>query len=407
MGKMGFKSSVTVVALGVLVLWQVYPRFDLEISNTEVFPSWPGTKSLLPNKNYQLTTVEIGTISSNILAVGRVNPMADVEVGSQISGRVDEVFVGFGDSVSAGDLLARMDTSHLEARVAEAKANLAVAVSRIKVSKATVDETQLKRNRVFNLRQSGNATKQKLEEISASLARAKADLESSEAQFTAMSAQLMLANTRLAYAEIRSPIDGIVLDIAIAPGQTVAASLQSPRLFVIAKDLSTVAIHVNIDESDISRVEVHQNVSFSVDAFPGFNFTGQVQEIRIMPEISQNIVSYRVIISADNPSEVIFPGMTAMVKIEVSSKGDVLKVPNAALLFRPRDESDHFKDSPMDAQNGELVGRPATVWKLNSEGALLPVSIQIGVSDESGAEVVFGDIKEGDELVSALLRKRE
>jgi len=230
----------------------------------------------------------------------------------------------------------------------------------------------------------------------AELSMAEANLASAEAVVEQKQASLQQAEVDLQRTEIRAPISGVVIKRAINPGQTVAVSLESKTLFKIANDLSEMEVHGKIDEADIGQVKVGQRVTFTVDAYPSRVFSGRVLQVRKSPEVSQSVVTYTAVVSAPNPGQLLFPGMTARLQIVVEETEDTLKVPNAALRFRPN----------VDARDGKQKAGfgtdSTTVWIVNDVGDVVPVPVMIGKRDESGTQVVSGNLRDGDRLIVGL-----
>jgi len=253
-----------------------------------------------------------------ISATGRIEPVGQVLVGSEISGKISDVFVDFNEHVKAGQLLARFQTDHLEAAVAEAQATLKVAAAELVQAEATKTELAAKRARAAKLARDKLVSDQRVEEANVAFARAAQQIKIAQAKLEAQRAALQVAQSRLERAVIVSPIDGIVLDRLVEPGQTVAANFETPNLFVIARDLKQIRIRALVDESDIGLVREGQPVKYWVDAYPDHVFTASVRAIRRKPTTIQNVVFYEVIIDGSNPNEILMPGMTATLRIAVS-----------------------------------------------------------------------------------------
>ncbi len=273
------------------------------------------------SSQWRTAAVEKGDLNVEITASGTVNPHSLVAVGTQVSGTISRIFVDFNSRVKKGQLIALLDPTFLQAAVEDAAASL---------NKAQAQETLTSRNaeRTKNLFDKGLAAQ-------ADLDQAAADYEAAKAAISSARAQLDRAKINLAYATIRSPITGVVVNRNVDVGQTVAASFSTPTLFTIADDLSKMQIQASIDEADIGQVKIGQNARFTVDAYPDRSFTGTVSQVRLQPTTVQNVVSYTVMIDVDNPDLVLMPGMTANITLAVQQAHDVLKVPLAALKFTP------------------------------------------------------------------------
>lgn len=314
-------------------------------------------------QHYRLVTVERGPLVMAVSSTGKVNPVTTVQVGSQVSGQISELKVDFNAVVSQGEVIARIDPAPFEARVRAASADLAVAKASVAVQQANLgeqtaniagaeaalkDATQsLDRAHALRERQVASQStvdkavatrdqaKAQLEALRAQLARQRAQVEVVRAQVLAQEALLHDRELDLEHTYIRSPVDGVVINRNVDLGQTVAASLQAPVLFAIAQDLRRMQVEVSVDEADIGRVREGQPIRFTVDAFANRNFTGEVTQIRKQPTEVSNVVTYTVIAAADNPDLSLLPGMTGNVEIVVGERKAALKVPDAALRFRP------------------------------------------------------------------------
>ncbi|MGE3142837.1 MAG: efflux RND transporter periplasmic adaptor subunit [Hyphomonadaceae bacterium] len=278
-----------------------------------------------PKDPYRTAAADRGAITQVVSATGALQPLVSVNVGSTVSGPVQSVEVDFNSTVRAGQVLARLDPSSFQQRVQQAQATLAQAQADAQV--AVTDYT-----RYAQLDQAGYASQQLMAQQRAARAKAQASVASARAA-------LASARTDLDRATIRSPINGVVVDRQINPGQSVAASFQAPTLFVIAQDLSRLQANITVDEADIGQVRQGMPVHFTVDAFPDEQFDGAVSQVRQQGANTNGVVSYTVVVEADNPGHRLLPGMTANAEIVVQEVPNVLRVPNAALRFRPSDES--------------------------------------------------------------------
>lgn len=312
---------------------------------------------------YKTTRIEKGAITASVSASGTLNPVVSVQVGSQVSGQLKEVLVDYNTDVKRGQLIARIDPETFEYRVRQAQADVDaaraqvltqqanIAVQNAQVAKAQVDLAEAKRDldRKQQLVDKGfisgaerdkaqatyNAAVEQGNSAKAQAAVAVAAVRNAEAVVKQREAVLAQARVDLGRTEIKAPVNGVVIKRSVERGQTVAASLQAPELFIIAENLTDMQVDAAIDESEIGRVRVGQKASFTVDAFPGRNFDGTVRQIRKAAQNASNVVTYTVVISASNPDKELLPGMTANVRIVTDRRSDVLKVANAALRFRP------------------------------------------------------------------------
>ena len=290
-----------------------------------------------------------GDIVQIVSAVGSVRALNTVEVGSQLSGQIDELFADFNTLVEAGDLLARIDPQTFERRVQEADANLAVSRANVEIQAAGIEKAEVlhqNARREFERQRSlvgrGSVSESALELAEANFSNTRADVEIARAQLRNAQATVLQREAALEAAridlertEIRSPINGVVIDRAVDLGQTVAASLQAPVLFTIAQDLGEIRIEASVDEADIGNVREGAEARFTVDAFPDREFNGQVAQVRLAPNEAQNVVTYTVVINASNPGRRLLPGMTANIDLVTGTKQNVLRVDNQAVRFRP------------------------------------------------------------------------
>ncbi len=270
---------------------------------------------------YNTFVVEERTVETTVTATGYLQPVDKVDVGTQVSGVIEKIFVDFNSPVKKGQLLAEIDKSTLNEKLAQARAMVTSAQSDLTFAQQNYDRTK-------KLFEAKAATQAAWEQAENSLAQARTSLSNSQAN-------LHQAQVNLSYAEIYSPIDGVVLNRAVDQGQTVAASFSTPTLFTIAKDLTRMKVEANVDEADIGRVETGQEVRFTVDSYPDDTFGGKVVQVRLQPAVTSNVVTYTVIIEAPNPEEKLFPGMTASVAI-ITDRQSGLVTMAEALHFRPK-----------------------------------------------------------------------
>jgi len=306
---------------------------------------------------YKLAKAESGPLTAAVAATGTLNPVVSVQVGSQVSGQIKEILVDFNSPVKFGQLIARLDPETYEHRVRQAQADVDAAragqgVQQAEVSRARANLSNAQRDyerkktlveKNFISPAERDTAQNTLDAARAALASAEAQVKNGEAVVRQREAQLAAARVDLERTSIKAPVDGIVVKRSIEPGQTVAASLQAPELFVIAKNLTDMQVETSIDEADVGRVRLGQKASFTVDAFAGRHFEGEVRQVRKAATVVSNVVTYTVVISAANPDLTLLPGMTANVRIITAQKDKVLKVPNAALRFRPTGGGDEKK----------------------------------------------------------------
>jgi HlyD family secretion protein len=343
---------------------------------------------------YQTVTVTRGSITQAVTATGTLNPVVNVQVGSQISGNVEKLLVDFNSPVKAGQVVAEIDPAVFQAAVIQAQGDLDNA-------KAALELAQVTQKRMVELVEKQNSSQSELDQANAALHQAQANVKIKEGA-------LQKAKVDLEHCTITSPIDGIVISRSVDVGQTVAASLSAPVIFTIANDLTKMQIDAAVAEADIGTVDVGQKVDFTVDAFPRRIFHGDVVQVRNAPTTVQNVVTYDTVIGVNNADLKLKPGMTANLSIVGAQRDNVLKISNAALRFRPPTVT------PPPPPAGGTGGRPPmrkpgdlqterTVYVLRSSK---PIAMQIktGISDGITTEVLDG-LKEGDRVITAMVGK--
>jgi HlyD family secretion protein len=354
---------------------------------------------------YQFAQITRGDLENTVSATGTVNPVHTVEVGTQVSGTIDRLNVDFNDTVHKGQVLAVLDTSLLKAAVLDARAQ-------VDRNQALCDQAVADQQRNLPLFQKGYISEQEFLPLEISVKTTRASLQSAQIA-------LKRAETNLSYAVIRSPIDGSVIQRAVEQGQTVAASLQAPTLFVIAENLSQMEIHAQVDESDIGYIREGQAVRFDVQAYPDKIFTGSVKQVRLEPTTVQNVVNYTVIVDAPNPDGLLLPGMTATIDFIVEQRKNVLLAPSAVLRLQPTQEmleelhrtmQQRFKSMPDSARSqarervaqGRALGGStmqdlssgdnsqndvATLWFFDEKERLNTLPVRKGITDGQLTEI--------------------
>lgn len=365
---------------------------------------------------YVTTPALRADLTVTVTATGTTQPRNEVSVGIEVSGTIAEVFVDHNDAVVKGELLAGLDTTILSAQAAQADASLQLALATKEEAEATVLQTESELARMLKLRDaSGGAlpSEQDLDATRAAHDRAVASVKSAQAQVAQAEAQLAVKQTELAKAQVISPIDGIVLSRRVDPGQTVAATLQTPELFVIAEDLTEMELRIEIDEADVGQVRQGQPAVFTVDAYPDEEFVAEITQVRYAPISSAGVVTYEAILSVDNSDMRLRPGMTATAIITVQQIQDALLVPNAALRFSPNvdEESDGSDNRGI---TGALIPRiprgsaaPAStshskqrvVWVLAGDEEPRQVTIGIGSTDGMLTQVLSGGLEEAVRVI--------
>jgi HlyD family secretion protein len=284
---------------------------------------------------YQTATIDRGDIVDVVGATGTLQAVTTVQVGSQVSGTVDSLGADFNSRVKKDQVIARLETSTFDARLSQARANLVAARANVEKARATVSDTKQKYDRAKELSAQQLLPQSDLETAKSNYEGAVASIQGAEAAVSQAAAAVQQSQVDLTHTVIRAPIDGVVVARNVDVGQTVAASLQAPVLFVIANDLTHMQVNASIDEADIGRVHAGQDVTFHVDAYPNETFTGRVDQVRLQPITVQNVVTYNTLIAVDNPGGRLMPGMTATVSLIIQKRENVLRLPAAALRFRP------------------------------------------------------------------------
>ncbi|OAF05978.1 hypothetical protein AYJ54_19945 [Bradyrhizobium centrolobii] len=340
-------------------------------------------------------------VVQNVVASGTLDAVDTVEVSSQLSGQVAKLMADYNSRVRADEPLATLDSAVFEVQVKEAEAALAVALAQHEEAKAAVEGAQARHDDALRdlqvksaLSRSGSVSQRDAERaqmadraLASELSAAKSREQIRAAGVMAARASLDRARLDLERSTIKSPIDGVVIRRSVELGQTVAASLQAPTLFTIARDLSDMRVDASVSEADIGAVRTGQRALFSVDSYPGRTFEGRVLEIRKAARMVQNVVTYAVMISAPNPDDLLLPGMTADVRIVVQEQQDAMVVPNAALSFRPtRDRA----DNPAPGKG--------VVWVRTKSGQLEPATVSLGATGDSLTQILSPDLKMGEQV---------
>ena len=396
-----------------------------------------------PSDTYLTAHVVRGALSSSISATGTLDAVITVDIGSELSGRIAKLSADFNDKVKQGSPLATLDQTGFTAKVKRAEAELEIAQAsqnsrtallekakadlesaireklafeaRVIAALADFERANLNYGRTSRLAQKRAMSQKEAEDAAAerkaararhkeaqanvsvqeakilaaraAVTKAGADVQDAKATIKQKEAALQEAEYDLKRTVIRSPIDGVVIGREIDVGQTVAATLEAPKLFVIAKDLREMEVHARVDEADIGAIEVGQECIFTVDAFPGRTFRGKVLQVRKAPEVTQNVVTYTVVVTAKNEDSVLLPGMTALVRITTTKLQDVLKVPSAALQFKPNSAA------PLQADKGP------SIWLLGGENTLINIPVTAGLSDGAETAVKSEKLREGQKVV--------
>ena len=374
---------------------------------------------------YQTAPVEKTDVVSRVSTSGSLQAVVTVDVGSQVSGRVQELYADFNSAVKKGQRIAKIDPSLFQAAVVQAEANVMAARANVRRLVITAEDAERQAKRASEVFAQRLISETERDNAVATARAAGAAVEQAEGQLAQTRASLEQARTNLRYTDIVSPTDGVVISRAVNVGQTVAASLQAPVIFTIAQDLRKMEVHTNVAESDIGRLKPGMRVTFTVDAYPGEPFRGSIRDIRNAPQVVQNVVTYDAVIDVANDDLKLKPGMTATVSVITDRRPEVLAVPNAALRFRP----EGFTNPARPGQTSGAPGareRPAggagqgmrgsrggegedgggraptrTLYVLVN-GQLQPREITAGITDGRVTEIAGGDLKEGEEVVVSI-----
>ena len=374
---------------------------------------------------YRFAKIERGALSAAVSASGTLSALVTVQVGSQVSGLIKEIKADFNSPVKQDQVIARLDPETFESRVLQAEADLKAADSATEVARGTLSVRQAEVNKarialdealrnlerkrsliaqgflsaaeLDNAQSAADTAREQLQLAQANAGVANAQVANAQALAGQRRAALNQARIELERTVIRSPVDGVVISRNVDVGQTVAASFQAPVLFSIARDLRRMEVNVAVDEADVGRVQTGQKMRFTVDAFPGERFMAQVTQIRKAPQSNNNVVTYSVMATLDNPDLKLLPGMTASARILTEERKDVLILPNEALRFRPvQADGTPIKLEVRGREEGP--GIPGRVWVLK-DGQPAPVSVRLGVSDGKNTEMLKGEIRQGAEII--------
>jgi HlyD family secretion protein len=363
----------------------------------------------VPPSKYRSTVVDRGAINQTVTATGTINPVALINVGSQVSGTVAELNADFNDRVKKGQVLLKLEPTIFNAQVRQAEANIASARASLRLAQATFERNEqlVAQNFLSGL----------------ALDQSKREMQVAQANLTLAQAQHDRARADLNNSVIRSPIDGVVIKRTIDLGQTVAASFNTPNLFQIAQDLTKMQIDTSVSEADVGQLKDGLPARFVVDAYPDREFAATMRQFRLAPNVVQNVVTYNVVLDVDNVDELLKPGMTAQVRLVVANRPDVLRIPTTALRFRLSEEEQEaerkrnkdakptaaaappapVKDDDIAFRNASDTTRMFKIYKLDAMNHPQPVDIRAGLSNFRYTEVVSGDLKPGDRVVTRSL----
>jgi HlyD family secretion protein len=362
----------------------------------------------IPDSKFRSAVVDSGNITQTVTATGTINPVALINVGSQVSGTVVELKADFNDHVKKGQVLLKLDPAIFNAQIRQVEASVASAQASMRLAQANFDRNQrlVGQNYISTL----------------TLDQSRRELDVAKANIKLAEAQLARSQADLDNSVIRAPIDGVVIKRTIDLGQTVAASFTTPNLFQIARDLTKMQIDTSVSEADVGALKDGQPARFVVDAYPDREFDARTRQFRLAANVVQNVVTYNVVLDVENRDELLKPGMTAQVRLVVGNRENVLRIPTAALRFRLSDEEQEKelkkrkgakqadKAIPAPAEDDDLsfrskdeTARQYKIYKLDARNQAVPVDIKIGLSNFRFTEVVGGDLKKGDKVVTRAL----
>jgi HlyD family secretion protein len=354
----------------------------------------------VPVVHYETSAIDRGTIAAKVTATGTLTALLTVQVGAQVSGRVQQHFVDYNSAVKKGETIAKLDPVLFQAALAQSNANLLTVQGVLKKDQAQEINAQAIYNRTLALQEAGVSAHADLDTAKANFDAAKAQVEADESNLKSAEALLSQAQTNLGYTTVVSPIDGVVISRNVDVGQTVAASFQAPTLFVIAQDLHHMQVDTNVGEGDVGRLYAGMKATFTVDAFPGRQFVGNLRQIRNAAQTLQNVVTYDSVIDVENPNLLLRPGMTANTTFVAAQKDDVVRLKNAALRFEPDAallKRIGIQDTAAQAVTGNTSRRKVWVLRVGK-----PVSeiVSVGVTDGTFTEMTQGDLRPGDMLIT-------
>ncbi len=366
-----------------------------------------------PDITYRTAKIERGSLVSTVAATGNLSAVITVQVGTQVSGTIQKLYVDYNSRVKKGQAIAEIDPALFNASVEQAEGNFRVAEANLQKARVALKDGERTYQRNRKLLADGIISQGDFDTADTAFQTTQAVVKAEEGALAQARGALLQSKTNLRYSTIRSPVDGVVISRAIDVGQTVAASFQTPTLFTIAQDLTKMQIEVSVDEADISRIKLGQLANFTVDSYPEQTFRGKVVQIRTAPVINQNVVTYAVVVTVDNSDLKLMPGMTANVSVEVAKRDDVLKLPLAALRFKPKGKGDDVKSKPKSdvmrggtstpAKGGDGAPQKAKEKLLQvyllKEGKPVPVSISTGIANGTSMEIIGGTLPEGADVI--------
>ena len=361
-------------------------------------------KSDRRQEKYETAVIDRGDITEKITATGTINPVNSVKVGSQVTGRIVKILADYNSQVKKGQVVAQLETDLYQSKVEQADANYKMSQAQVMEAKATLLDAESNFRRAKKLSKDQVLSERDLEIAETKYTAAQAAYNAARAREAQSKALLNSARVDLSHTTIYSPVDGIVISRNCDVGQTVVATFQTPDLFLIAEDLTKMRVDAYVDEADIGKVRVGQEVKFTVDSYPYTVFNGTISQVQFAPKELQNVVSYATVIEVANPELMLRPGMTASISIIAEKKENVLRVANAALRFKPDPEDKDFSKTGVGADYKETDDENAIkklyrLWIIDQDGKVETADITTGIYDTRYTEIVTGDIKEGQKVI--------
>ena len=345
--------------------------------------------------HYVTAPVTRGTVIRAVTASGSVNPVTTIQVGTYVSGVIQELYCDYNTQVHKGQLCAKIDPRPYQTIVDQDRANLSTARAQLAKDQTNLAYAKLTYDRTTDLRERGIVSQDTLDSAKNAIDQATDQVDLDKSSIEQHQAALSAAELNVAYTNIVSPVNGTVVSRNVTMGQTVAASFQTPTLFLIATDLTQMQVDANVSESDIGGIVEGKSAAFTVEAFPTRVFEGIVTQVRQAPQTVQNVVTYDVVISVPNPERLLKPGMTATLRITVEQRDNVLRVPDQALRYTPGG----LQSAP-GATSQHQTGTTVQVWVLR-DGRPSAVTLAIGLDDDTYTEIIRGELKVGDQLVTS------
>lgn len=350
------------------------------------------------SETYRTTKPERGEIMSSVTSSGTINPVVTVTVGTPVSGIIKELYADYNSQVKKGQVIAQIDPATYRAQVEQSQGNYLAAHANLEKAKVALADATRTQNRYKSLVKDGSVSVSDYDTYATAAASAQAAVTAAQGSVSQAKGAYDQARTNLDYTTITSPVDGVIISRSVEVGQTVAASLQAPTLFTIAQDLTKMQIYATVDESDIGKIHEGGNASFSVDAYPETRFNGVVTQVRNAATTVSNVVTYTVLVGVDNAGLLLKPGMTASVTFETARKADALKIPTAALRYKPKTEGTATASTQAGQAGQKAKSGAKRVYVLRG-GKPVQVSVTVGIANDKETEVTGGDLKPEDSVV--------